>query len=237
MRKLQLNQFLSNLHHVNRAEDRFVEAQKYVGNTGEAYFIVGEIQKEFLIINGCASTSNVLEVGCGCLVAGFPIMDYLDADRYVGIEPNTWLIKAAIGARPGTLELVREKRPLFIANDKFDATETARRFDFVISHSILSHAAHWQYPLFLKNLKKVLAPNGMIIASIRMTDQNGVLVQDSNDQEWVYPGNSYFSMSTVKRVAEENGFQVTWKKEYRDLMTQRVPSNFHDWIILTVVSS
>jgi hypothetical protein len=46
---------------------------------------------------------HVLEIGCGCLVAGRPIMEFLSPDRYVGIEPNTWLIEAVKEQLPDTV--------------------------------------------------------------------------------------------------------------------------------------
>ena len=36
--------------------------------------------------------SHVLEVGCGCLSAGVPVMRYLQRGHYVGIDPNRWLL-------------------------------------------------------------------------------------------------------------------------------------------------
>src|SRR5450755_3994037 len=148
-------------------ETDFERAQNFVGNPGPNFFIVGNLQLELLKSNGCTPESHVLEIGCGCLVAGRPIMEFLLPDRYVGIEPNSWLIAAVREGLPGTSELIVCKRPVFLSNEDFDASATHKRFDFVISHSILSHAAHWQLPLFLDGIKRVLAPSGVAIASVR----------------------------------------------------------------------
>jgi cyclopropane fatty-acyl-phospholipid synthase-like methyltransferase len=45
-------------------------------------------------------------------------------------------------------------------------------FDYIFSHSILSHAAHWQLDQYLENSKRVLAPNGVMLASIRLAEGN-----------------------------------------------------------------
>jgi Methyltransferase domain len=210
--------------------DRFKEAQEYVGNPGEDYFIVGLLQLELLRLNGCTPDSHVLEIGCGALVAGRPILHFLKPDRYVGIEPNSWLIDAAIEGLPDTPRLIAEKRPVFLTTMDFDASETGRTFDYVISHSILSHAAASQYPQFLKAVRKVLAPQGVVLASIRLADENN---PESNFDEWQYPGVSFFDWDTVHRLAVECGYEIEARPDYRDLFTRYAPLNFHDWIRLT----
>ena len=214
-------------------ETEFDRAQVYVGNTSETYFIVGRLQLELLQQNGCTPDSHVLEIGCGCLVAGRPIMQFLDSERYVGLEPNTWLLDAVLEGLPDTGGLIREKLPVFLQNTDFDASAVGRRFDFVMSHSILSHAAAWQLPLFMKGVKKVLAPRGIAIASIRFYNEHNQLMGDSNDPEWVYPGVSYFAWETVQKVAAACELTVEWRKDYREFFTKGAPSNFHDWIRLS----
>jgi cyclopropane fatty-acyl-phospholipid synthase-like methyltransferase len=210
------------------------KAKVYVDAVGENFFKAGQAQLDLLKMNGCKPDSHVLEVGCGCLVAGRPIIEYLNPDCYVGIEPNRWLIEAVTKGLKGTKELIEKKRPIFLDNYDFDASATGRKFDFVIAHSVLSHAAHWQYPLFLKSLKTCLAPNGAILASIRFYNEAGEIAGDSNSEEWVYPGVSYFSLETVQRVAAEQGYDVEWRKDWREFFMSRYLLHSHDWIRLTL---
>jgi len=212
--------------------DIFEEAQYYVGNVGPDYFKVGSLQLELLKENGLAPSSHVLEIGCGCLAAGRPILHFLGPDHYVGIEPNYWLIEAVIEGLPGTKDLIDEKRPVFLRRTDFDATSVGRRFDFIISHSILSHAAHWQCPEFFKGVKKVLAPSGVALASIRFHDQDNSLMGDSLSPEWVYPDVSHFAWETVQKFAAAEQLCVEWRKDYREFFTKELPSNYHDWIRL-----
>jgi cyclopropane fatty-acyl-phospholipid synthase-like methyltransferase len=214
-------------------ETLFHKAQIYVGNVGEDYVTVGQLQLELLKMNGCQPTSHVLEVGCGCLVGGRPIMQYLMPDRYVGIEPNTWLLEAVKEGLPDTVTLIEERRPLFLEVTDFDASSTGRKFDFVISHSILSHAAYWQYPQFLGAMKRILAPRGVVLASIRFHTDDNKIASDSRTQEWVYPDVSFFSWETARDLAIEHAFLPEWRSDYRELFIQRAPSNHHDWLRLT----
>lgn len=214
----------------------FESAQVFVGNTGRDYTIVGQLQLELLQMNGCVPESHVLEIGCGCLVAGRPIMQFLNADRYVGIEPNSWLIEAAKSGLPDTIDLIQKKRPIFITVTDFDASSVGRKFDFIISHSILSHAAHWQYPLFLRAIKRALKPRGVALASIRLHDDNNAIAGDSNDNEWVYPNVSFFAWDTVRRLALLNDLLPEWRPDYREFFVKSAPSNHHDWLRFTHLS-
>jgi hypothetical protein len=211
----------------------FEQAQHYVGNPGENYFTVGRLQLELLKRNGLHPDARVLEIGCGCLVAGRPLMEFLQPDRYAGIEPNRWLLDAVLEGLPDTRALFEAKRPVFLHNTDFDASSLGLTFDYVISHSILSHAAHWQCPLFFRGVKRVLHPQGVAIASIRFFDENNRQMGDSNDPEWVYPGVSYFSWTTVQEFAAAEGLRVEWRPDYREFFTKEAPSNYHDWIRLT----
>ncbi len=75
-----------------RAAASLEAAQRYVATSRTS----GELQLELLKLEGCSRESHVLDVGCGCLSAGVPLMRYLRRGRYVGIEPNRWLLGAAL---------------------------------------------------------------------------------------------------------------------------------------------
>ena len=159
------------------------EAQQYVGTDETS----GGLQLELLKREGCVPSSKVLDIGCGCLSAGLPIMRYLDIGNYVGIEPNRWLIEAALESEEDKAIFVgKNARILF--RDDFNASEIGTRFDFVLAHSVLSHAAHWQLGQFLGNSASVLGPWGKIMASIRLAEGNawgsvGSVDKDDSKQE------------------------------------------------------
>jgi SAM-dependent methyltransferase len=219
-----------NFLRIRQSQNRFAEAKAYVGSPGDLYERAGNMQLNLLKMSGALPSSYILEVGCGCLVAGYPIMKYLLPAHYVGIEPNAWLIQAAVEGDSKIKQLINERHPRFLYNTTFDATSVDQKFDFVISHSILSRAATWQFTQFLQALKKVLTPQGIILASSRMSDEFGNLQPNSNHTEWIYPGVSFFSWDTVQNVAAENGFEVLWKREYRNYMVAQAPTHYHDWV-------
>lgn len=213
---------------------RLTDAKRYVG-TDE---VSGQLQIELLKREGCVPTSKVLEVGCGCLNMGIQLIRYLEKGNYVGIDPNEWLRETALKAH-NVRQLVEEKQAKFLSVDDFDASKLGLKFDYIFSHSVLSHCAHWQLEQFLRNTAKVLAPDGRILASIRLAEGNGYgspgafNKNDSMHEEWQYPSVSWFKLSTVVETAEKQGLMAVHIPEYTELYTKTRPSECHDWIVFT----
>jgi SAM-dependent methyltransferase len=210
------------------------DPNQYVG-TNE---VSGQLQLELLKREGCRPDSKVLEVGCGNLHAGAPLMEYLEKGNYVGIDPNEWLRQEAMKDRR-IRQLVKNKKARFLSADDFDASSLGGQFDFVLSHSVLSHCAHWQLKVFLRNAGKVLAPRGRIVASIRLAEGNAYGStgtsdkQDSRHENWEYPGVSWFKLSTVAQTAEEQGLTSTYVPEYTEFYTRMRPEECHDWFVFS----
>lgn len=207
----------------------YAEAQAYVGTTEAS----GHFQFDLLRLEGCSPDSKVLEVGCGCLHAAVPLVRYLNPGNYVGIEPNRWLIESV---PDGVKHLMQERGARFLAVSNFDASESGETFDFILSHSVLSHCSFSQADQFLNACSMVLAPNGKLIASLRLSEGNAWGSEghperrDSMDVEWQYPGVSWFTLETIVRKADKYGLLSMLRPEYtRRLVTIR-PSECHDWI-------
>jgi SAM-dependent methyltransferase len=212
----------------------FPTATRYVATSR----VSGELQLELLEREGCVRESDVLEVGCGCLNAGVPVMAYLRRGNYVGIEPNRWLLDTAFTDwRVGLL--ARRKRPTFLAVTDFDARPVGRTYDYVLSHSVLSHCAHWQLEQFLSNVARVVRPGGRIVASIRLAEGNAYGSpgspgkDDSRYDDWQYPDVSWFKLATVLEAAERHGLALAVKPEYTQLFVTRRPHEFHDWLVMS----
>lgn len=209
-------------------------AQEYVG-TDE---VSGVLQYEILTREGLGQAHHVLEVGCGCLSAGLLLIRWLVPDRYVGIDPNTWLREVVLRS-DSAKAMVELKRPVFLDVLDFDASSLDRKFDLVLSHSILSHAAQHQLREFLLNTSKVLAPGGKIVASIRLAEGNALGSPGSEDgsdtcsSEWAYPGGVYFSRATIETTASELGLDAAHRPEHTEFYVKERPAEYHDWFVFT----
>jgi SAM-dependent methyltransferase len=209
-----------------------LKTERYVGTTIDS----AGIQMYLLKLMNLRRNAKVLEVGCGALHAAEHLVPFLKRRNYVGIDPNEWLRKPRLKSIRWRILLLL-KRPRFLSNSSFSALSTGISFDYVLSHSVLSHAASFQLESFLKNISASLKTGGFILASIRLAEGNrfGSLGspdnRDTNSQTWVYPGVTFFEFQTVKDMAEKWGYHCEIVPEFTAIMVNVRPEEFHDWLI------
>jgi glycosyltransferase involved in cell wall biosynthesis len=193
----------------------------------------GLAQLEVLKQLGCKPHHKVLEIGCGALIAGFPVMQYLNPGNYTGIDPNVWLATAS-QAIPVVAAVCREKAPRIYDCADF-RTGTREQFDFILSHSILSHASNDQLTDFLAAAAEQLVPGGVLAASIRLAEGNefgspGSELRGADFTEWQYPGVSWFAEGDVLARAKRAGFVAAIDRELTRTILRGNPKAIHDWL-------
>ncbi len=215
------------------------EAVHYVGTTPEE----GLAQLKALQLIGLKPEHRVLEIGCGALNAGIPIISFLNKGNYVGIEPNHWLVeKSALVVENNTI--IRDKEAKFLYNSEFNAYDKVtpldtyniyppgRTFDFIIAHSVMSHASHRQLNDFLKNCKQVLAPTGKLLFSLLLTNDSEGRQKETMDDKWHYPGSVFVLPSTLYAFAQPHFNTITERKDVQELIIASHDSAVHDWFLM-----
>jgi len=208
-------------------------AVAYVCTTPEE----GLAQLEILKQLGCKPHHRVLEIGCGAFVAGYPIMQYLEPDRYVGIDPNRWLADSSLDI-PEVGLLAVKKGTHFYAHGNFHAGVDEDRFDFILAHSILSHASSAQFDDFLAAAKEQLTPGGTLAASLRLAEGNpfgspGSARHGAAFIEWQYPGVSWFRREDALERARRAGLSAEIDPELTRTIMNGNPKAVHDWLRAT----
>lgn len=169
----------------------------------ERYDLAGAGQFMLLVQLGLREHHTVLDVGCGSLRAGRLLIPYLLPDRYYGIEPEAWLVEQGIEQEVG-VETRDRKHPTFAHRADFDLTCFGRTFDFVIAHSVFSHAAPEQIRSCLRSARHALAPTGMFA----FTFAPGTTDYDGDD--WVYPGLVTYRRPTLAAMAGDAGLRIVF---------------------------
>ena len=172
----------------------------YVG-PGEYYDLSSGLQFSLLLFSGLRSHHRVLDIGCGSLRLGKLLVPYLDAGGYYGVEPEKWLVDAAIAKELGETQ-VALKSPRFLYSDGFEFSSFSTRFDFCVAQSIFSHTTRAQIVQCLKSVADVLEPDGIFLATAYLGDD------DYAGTEWVWPGCVAFRLATFEAIAEEAGLGV-----------------------------
>lgn len=210
-----------------RAEN--AEAVGYVSTTPEE----GLAQLDLLLSLGCLPGHRVMEIGCGALVAGYPVMQFLRPGNYTGVDPNAWL-RAASQRLPGVSAEVDARRATFHTREDFRADDG--EFDFIFSHSILSHASDAQLTDFFEAAAEQLKDDGALAASVRLAEGNSVgspgsPVHGSHFTEWQYPGVSWFTEADVLVRADRAGLRARVAPELTRTVMSGNPRAVHDWVV------
>ena len=128
------------------------------------YDRVGAMQFYLLTYFGLRKEHYLLDIGCGSLRAGRLLIPYLLPGRYCGIEPEAWLVETGIARELGE-ETSRINQPRFSSDPNFTLSVFGSRFDFILAHSIFSHASLHQIRRCLAEARDVMGPSSIFLAT------------------------------------------------------------------------
>jgi cyclopropane fatty-acyl-phospholipid synthase-like methyltransferase len=149
---------------------------------------------------GLRERHTFLDFGCGSLRSGRLVITYLAEDRYCGIDPNRWLIDAAIEREIGS-SLGALKRSRFAFNADGVMTSFGTSFDFIHAHSVLTHAPEALGRTFFRQAATVLSPRGLVVATFLRGDR------DYDGREWAYPQVITYRPETTRAWAADAGLR------------------------------
>jgi ubiquinone/menaquinone biosynthesis C-methylase UbiE len=114
-----------------------IAAGEHRNFVGGLWHEIGALQFEFLLRQGLLPFHKLVDIGCGALRCGVPIIRYLEEGNYYGLDINASLIEA------GKCELTKggltAKCPKLLVNDKFEIDRFGVSFDFAIAQSVFTH--------------------------------------------------------------------------------------------------
>jgi hypothetical protein len=160
------------------------------------YDLLGALQFNVLTALGLRQHHYLLDIGCGSLRSGRLFIPYLLPERYFGIEPEQWLIEEGIKREVGQ-DLINIKSPQFSNDSDFNLSVFNQEFDFIIAHSIFSHASQNQIIKCLSEAKKVMNEICIFVATFMQGEE------DYTDDEWVYPNCSTYTMDCIVSLVKE----------------------------------
>lgn len=133
-------------------------------------------QLAFLQQQGLRPTHSLLEIGCGPLTGGVPIIEFLEPGKYVGIDIRNSALDLAWGevAAAG----LSGRNPRLICSSSFGSTELGdEKFDFVLSFSVLYHLSDEVLRGYFLAVANRLRPDGRCFAQINTTVSNSTWLQ------------------------------------------------------------
>lgn len=126
-------------------------------------------QIEFLRARGLQTSHRLLDLGCGTLRGGIPLIAYLDAGRYVGIDVRPEAIAEA------RAELAQHglagKDATLLAVEGLAGLALGRAFDVAWAFSVLIHMDDARLDEALAFTARHLAPDGVLYANVNVGER------------------------------------------------------------------
>jgi len=107
------------------------------------YDLITAMQFNLFTALGLREYHKFLDIGCGSLRAGRLFMTYLNKGNYCAIEPEKHLVEDGVNYEIGSC-LVHIKEPRFEYSYDFPIGSFGEKFDFMVAHSIFTHATQEQ---------------------------------------------------------------------------------------------
>jgi hypothetical protein len=120
--------------------------------------------------------------------------------HYFGIEPEKWLVEAGIDNECGP-DLVKIKQPVFSYDSNFTCTSFGKQFDFILAHSIFTHATQTQIKRCLSEASNCMKPDAIFAATFMRGEAN------YDGGKWVYPDCITYSLEHMSQMVQESGLR------------------------------
>lgn len=182
-----------------------LEERKYRDSVGDKklYDILGALQFNILTSKlGLREYHTLLDIGCGPLRAGRLFISYLLPKKYYGIEPNKWMITQAIENELG-LDILKTKQPSFNNNVDFDLMIFNKKYDFILAHSIFSHATKEQIKKCISQIPSILKKDGKFIFTFFKGKKN------NEKEEYIYFKGVKYTINFIDKILTNNS--LVWK--------------------------
>jgi len=187
----------------------------FTGGPPELFESAGRLQLVTLLYEGLLPESTVLDVGCGCLRAGYWLIRFLDTGCYCGIEPNQSMLDKGKEYLLDP-ELIRAKQPQFDTNDRFDFSVFGKKFDVVLARSVWSHASKPQIEAMLDSFVSHSSPDSFFLTSYLPAALLGRQIdRDYKGESWIgrshqsrQPGQIRHSRKWVESECAKRGLHV-----------------------------
>jgi SAM-dependent methyltransferase len=166
----------------------------------DRYDLIAALQFNLLTALGMRERHSVLDIGCGSLRFGRLAIPFLRPGKYFGLEPNRWLVQEGIEKECGG-DLIRIKEPRFAYDSEFSLTAFGVTFDYLMTHSIFTHAARRQIEQCLAEAARCMAAGSFFVASYIRGER------DHQGDEWTYPEWVAYREETMIALATLHGLR------------------------------
>ena len=123
-----------------------------------------DVQLDYLKEHELRAEHTLLDLGCGTLRGGVPIIRYLNDGHYVGVEARAEVVEMA--KQELRDEKLEHKNPEILHSANLATLDVGRKFDFIWAHSVLIHMTDEILDGCLRCAAAHLDPRGVFYANV-----------------------------------------------------------------------
>ena len=165
---------------------------------GGRWEVLGPLQLEFLKSAGLRPANRLLDIGCGSLRGGLPLIRYLDKGNYSGVDISPDLLRAGQSfLRDEGLEW--KQATLFCVENLRFAYLEGESFEFIWAQSVLTHMPLPEISELFEHVHRVMASGSQFFATY-----HDRYVRRGAPR----PFNFFYQFETLRTLGAEHGLRV-----------------------------
>jgi hypothetical protein len=150
-----------------------------------------------LIAQGIAPTDTLVDYGCGTLRVGRPFIEFLEPDRYIGMDIDQRILDAGRGNLPA--ELIESKRPVLeVISSESLSRVAAKRPKWIFSKGVLQHVPPDELNEFFENLSHLVRAGATAFVFARCANESTTL----SAKTWLH------DLDQLHEAASRHGMQL-----------------------------
>jgi len=166
-----------------------------------------DFQINFLQSQGLQKTDKLLDIGCGTLRGGVPIIEFLNDKNYYGIEVREEVL--AEGKKELETYKLEHKNPNLISFDNFSDIELNEKMDVMFAFSVLIHLDDEIANNCFEFVSKYLSENGVFFANVN--------IESHQDGNWQGFPVVFRTLGFYEELARKNGLNLKTIGDLKDL--------------------
>ena len=165
----------------------------------ELFDLIGAQQFCVLVKYGLRERHRLFDFGCGCLRAGKFLIPYLNAGNYVGLEPDLELAHYGLNEELGADHALAKVPTIYKWDDFVFAGRMRGDFNYMLAHSIITHAGPDVVKKIFDGAYEVLAPESMFLGTFFQG-------KDCESVGWLGNDIATYWAKTLESLALDAGF-------------------------------
>lgn len=179
--------------------------ESLVGPPG-AWESTRDFQYQFLLDHGLLPYHLILDIGCGPLRGGIPLIRYLNKGGYTGIDIRPKVIREA--SKEISRNNLSEKNPQLFLSDTFGEKELPdSHYDYIWLFQVLYHLEDSLAEACFKQVARCLKPQGFCYANVNC------IFESSRWEEFPYVRKN---LSFYESLAQKNDLSIHFLGQLKD---------------------